>query len=213
MSDDVMTSGEAAERLKISESTLRSWHERGQFVAKIVTSGGHRRYLRCDVETLANRPIEFRGEPWHRIQCGAKQEFLSGNMYQKFDTVAICKKSNCDLLPGSYFLEPEYKKLVHLWVAKPDLVPLSYTQYNAEGVGLQFFTFEEKKNSPKKYRNLLHVSGGSWEHSDIETRSYIIPESQIDSIYLSFFKVLNRGHPWHSGHIFVIVNDEALETQ
>ncbi len=49
MNDDLITIGEAAEILGVSEPALRTWTDEGQIKA-FVTPGGHRRYLRSDLK-------------------------------------------------------------------------------------------------------------------------------------------------------------------
>ncbi|QNT76694.1 helix-turn-helix domain-containing protein [Dehalogenimonas etheniformans] len=49
MNDDLLTIGEAAEILGVSEPALRTWTDEGQIKA-FVTPGGHRRYLRSELK-------------------------------------------------------------------------------------------------------------------------------------------------------------------
>lgn len=49
---DVLTPATAAQLLCVTTQTLRNWAEAGR-LRPIRTAGGHRRYLRSEVETLA----------------------------------------------------------------------------------------------------------------------------------------------------------------
>jgi len=50
--DDFLAPGEAARLLGVDTSTLRRWADDGKIIARI-TEGGHRRFRRADVESLA----------------------------------------------------------------------------------------------------------------------------------------------------------------
>lgn len=49
---DVLSPAAAAQLLHVSTQTLRNWADDGR-LRPIRTAGGHRRYLRAEVETLA----------------------------------------------------------------------------------------------------------------------------------------------------------------
>jgi len=54
-SPDVMTIGEAADALGVSEMTLRRWHKAGKFVPHVHPISGYRLYKRSDVMKLRKR--------------------------------------------------------------------------------------------------------------------------------------------------------------
>lgn len=60
--DDVMTVGEVAEELGVSQTTVRNWATQGR-LTELRTEGGHRRFSRREVRELARDSGRLRGRP------------------------------------------------------------------------------------------------------------------------------------------------------
>lgn len=54
MSDDLMTPGEVAREFKVDPKTVTRWAKAGKLTS-IRTLGGHRRFMRAEVEKLTAR--------------------------------------------------------------------------------------------------------------------------------------------------------------
>lgn len=71
MSEDVLTSGEVAEKFGVDPKTVARWAKAGKLTPAFLTLGGHRRYRESDILALLTRGQErFQVHYWAPGRAG-----------------------------------------------------------------------------------------------------------------------------------------------